>query len=111
MRGYQLWAYFEESPTLYGIEMAENRRADSIEIAEVDDWRPRRRLIQPAASGNRRPDEFFTDPAEAAKQAALETARNFATPSCRNLEFRLVELGTEGVKLEPEFSYKLFENE
>lgn len=107
LTGYQLWAYFEESAELFDIELQQNRRPTEEEVMEAVDWRLRRRAIKPSGRGV--PDEFFASREEAAKQAIIEKASTFNSPACRNVEFRLVEVGTEGLRFEPSVWFKLFE--
>lgn len=106
MKGYQLWAYFEESATLYGIETAQYRRPDSDEVAEATDWRIRRMEIKPRAKEGQLVGDLFGSPEEAAKQVILELAGKFDSTAIRNIEFRLVETGDEGVKFAPTIQYK-----
>ena len=107
MRGYELWAYFEESAKLFTISTAQDRPPTEEEIEAADDWRPRRREIKPTRRDGQITADFFASPEDAATQSVLEVEYTFNSPACRKLEFRLVEVGTEGVKLLPRIGYRL----
>lgn len=101
--GYELVCYFEESQTLFEATREGHRRPDSVDIAEADDWRPRRRVLSPSpkdsAAGYHSAElrgDFYRTPSEAGKRVAIEKATFGDNVAVRNLRFRAVPVGLEG---------------
>lgn len=98
--GYELVCYFEESQTLYEAQREGHRRPDFVDIAEADDWRPRRLVLSPnddaAYRNNGLKGDFYRTPSEAGKRVATEKATFGDSVAFRNLRFRVVPVGLEG---------------